>query len=49
MEKAPRLYRSTVDAFARGIQDGVNMLIAVVAMLLGAVAIVALVNMILAR
>ncbi len=47
VEKAPRLYRTTMDAFARGIQDGVNMLIAVIAMLLGAVALVALVNMIL--
>ena len=47
VEKAPRLYRTTIDAFARGIQDGVNMLIAIVAMLLGAVAIVALANMIL--
>lgn len=47
VEKAPRLYRTTMDAFARGIQDGVNMLIAVVAMLLGAVALVALVNMML--
>jgi CNT family concentrative nucleoside transporter len=48
VEKGPKLYRSSVDAFARGIQDGVNMLIAVVAMLLGAVAFVALANMILA-
>jgi len=48
VEKAPRLYRSSVDAFARGVQDGVNMLIAVIAMLLGAVALVALANMILA-
>lgn len=48
VEKAPRLYRTTMDAFARGIQDGVNMLIAVVAMLLGAVALVALANMMLA-
>lgn len=47
-EKAPRLYRSSMDAFARGVQDGVNMLIAVVAMLLAAVAFVALANMILA-
>lgn len=37
-----------MDAFARGVQDGVNMLIAVVAMLLAAVAFVALVNMIFA-
>jgi len=48
VEKAPRLYRSSVDAFARGVQDGVNMLIAVIAMLLGAVALVALANMMLA-
>lgn len=47
VEKPPRIYRTTMDAFARGVQDGVNMLIAVVAMLLGAVALVALVNMIL--
>jgi CNT family concentrative nucleoside transporter len=47
VERAPRLYRTTMDAFARGVQDGVNMLIAVIAMLLGAVAIVALVNMML--
>jgi CNT family concentrative nucleoside transporter len=46
-EKAPRLYRSSMDAFSRGVQDGVNMLIAVVAMLLAAVAFVALANMIL--
>lgn len=48
VEKAPVLYRSSMDAFARGVQDGVNMLIAVVAMLLAAVAFVALANMILA-
>ncbi len=47
VEKAPRIYRTTMDAFARGVQDGVNMLIAVIAMLLGAVALVALANMIL--
>lgn len=48
IEKAPKLYRSSMDAFARGVQDGVNMLIAVVAMLLAAVAFVALANMLLA-
>ena len=47
VEKPPRIYRTTMDAFARGVQDGVNMLIAVIAMLLGAVALVALANMIL--
>ena len=47
-DKAPRLYRSSMDAFSRGVQDGVNMLIAVVAMLLAAVAFVALANMLLA-
>ena len=47
-EKAPLLYRSSMDAFSRGVQDGVNMLIAVIAMLLAAMAFVALVNMILA-
>lgn len=46
-EKAPRLYRSSMDAFSRGVMDGVNMLIAVVGMLLAAVAFVALANMIL--
>ena len=48
VERAPKLYRSSMDAFSRGIQDGVNMLIAVIAMLLGAVAFVALANIILA-
>lgn len=48
VDKAPRLYRSSMDAFSRGVQDGVNMLIAVVAMLLAAVAFVALANMLLA-
>ena len=48
-EKAPRLYRSSMDAFSRGVQDGVNMLIAVVAMLLAAVAFVALANMLLGQ
>ena len=47
VERPPRIYRTTMDAFARGVQDGVNMLIAVIAMLLGAVALVALANMIL--
>ncbi len=48
-EKAPRLYRSSMDAFSRGVQDGVNMLISVVAMLLAAVAFVALANMLLGQ
>jgi CNT family concentrative nucleoside transporter len=43
----PILYRSSMDAFTRGVQDGVALLIQVVAMLLAAVACVALVNMIL--
>lgn len=47
-DKAPKLYRSSMDAFSRGVQDGVQMLIAVVAMLLAAVAFVALANMVLA-
>jgi CNT family concentrative nucleoside transporter len=47
-QEAPKLYRSTMDAFAKGVADGVQLLIAVVAMLLAAVAIVALGNMILA-
>jgi CNT family concentrative nucleoside transporter len=46
-QPSPRMYRSTMDAFARGVQDGVNLLIAVVAMLLAAVALVALADMIL--
>jgi CNT family concentrative nucleoside transporter len=44
----PTLYRSSMDAFTRGVQDGVALLIQVVAMLLAAVACVALVNAILA-
>jgi len=47
VERAPRIYRTTMAAFARGVQDGVNMLIAIIAMLLGAVAVVALLNMML--
>jgi CNT family concentrative nucleoside transporter len=43
----PVLYRSSMDAFTRGVQDGVMLLIQVVAMLLAAVACVALANAIL--
>lgn len=47
-EAPPKLYSSTMDAFARGVLDGVQLVIAVVAMLLAATALVALANMILA-
>ena len=44
----PKLYQSTMDAFARGVQDGVNVLIYVIAMIVVSVAIIALADIALA-
>jgi len=44
----PRLYQSTMDAFARGVQDGVNVFIYVVAMIIVSVAVIALADIALA-
>ena len=38
----PKLYQSTMDAFARGVQDGVNIFIYVIAMIIVSVSIIAL-------
>ncbi|MEM5517703.1 nucleoside transporter C-terminal domain-containing protein [Henriciella sp. AS95] len=44
----PKLYQSTMDAFARGVQDGVNVFIFVVGMIVVAVALIALTDIALA-
>ena len=44
----PKLYQSTMDAFSRGVQDGVNVFIFVVAMIIVSIAFIALADMALA-
>lgn len=43
----PRVYRSAIDAFATGVDEGIKLLIGITAMVLAAVATVALLNIIL--
>lgn len=40
----PKLYTSTMDAFSRGVQDGINIYISVIGMILVSVALIALIN-----
>lgn len=44
----PKLYQSTMDAFSRGVQDGVNVFISVLAMIVVSVAIITFLDMCLA-
>jgi concentrative nucleoside transporter, CNT family len=46
-EHMPAVYRSAIDAFASGVEEGVKLLISITAMVLAAVAIVALLNIML--
>lgn len=46
--KLPKFYQSTMDAFLRGVQDGLNVFMNVIAMIIVAVALIAIVDMALA-
>lgn len=43
-QPAPKLYSSTMDAFSRGVQDGTNVFVSVVSMIIVSIAIITLLN-----
>ncbi|MEO0608599.1 MAG: Na+ dependent nucleoside transporter N-terminal domain-containing protein, partial [Pseudomonadota bacterium] len=43
-QKLPKFYQSTMDAFMRGVQDGLNVFLSVIAMIIVSVAIIALID-----
>ena len=45
IERLPKFYQSTMDAFLRGVQDGLTVFLNVIAMIIVAVALIALIDM----